>query len=404
MRSGRLRVGAVDLEVQMSWKARILGSLTLVVTAAACTAESPSNERTFVETLGVDTIAVETFTRTDSSIEGQVVSRTPSTTLARYRAELDGTGRITRFEASWYPGEALDGPAVASTTVTRDGETTRVIRSRPEGTDTLLVEPEATLVPNAGRLPVAVGLVDYATSRAVAEGADVMNISMLSLPSGRLSANAVEARGDGVYSLDFFGSPQLISVDETGTVQSISGRETTMKVEIVPSGPLDLMALATEFAARDASGSGLGVASPTDTVTTTIGGAEIEVVYSRPAMRGRKIWGGLVPYGEVWRTGANAATHLSTSGPIRLGDLDLPAGTYTLWSTFTPEGGTLIVNSETGQWGTAYDAEQDFGRTSLEPRPVDEPVERFTIELAPDASELRLVWADRLYAAPIAVR
>jgi hypothetical protein len=130
----------------------------------------------------------------------------------------------------------------------------------------------------------------------------------------------------------------------------------------------------------------------------------MEVVYSRPAMRGREIWGGLVPFGEVWRTGANAATHFSTAGPIRLGNLDLPAGTYTLWSTFTPEGGTLIVNSETGQWGTAYDPEHDLGRTSLEQRPVDEPAERFTIELAPDASELRLVWADRMYVAPIAMR
>lgn len=387
----------------MTWSTRILGSLALVVAAAACTAESTSNERTFVETLGVDTIAVESFTRTESAIDGQVVSRTPSTTLARYHAELDDTGRITRFEASWHPGEALDGPAMASATVTRDGETTRVIRTRPEGTDTVLVEPEATLVPNVGRLPVAVGLVDYSTSRAVAGGAEVMDISMLSLPSGRLSANAVEARGDGVYSLDFFGSPQLISVDETGAVQSISGRETTMKVEITPAGSLDLVALAAEFAARDASGSGLGVASPTDTVTATIGGAEMEVVYSRPATRGREIWGGLVPHDEVWRTGANAATHFSTSGPIRLGDLDLPAGTYTLWSTFTPEGGTLIVNSETGQWGTAYDAEQDLGRTSLEQRPLTEPVERFTIELAPDAAELRLVWADRMYVAPIAV-
>jgi hypothetical protein len=187
----------------------------------------------------------------------------------------------------------------------------------------------------------------------------------------------------------------------------MSGRETTVKVEITPSEqPLDVAALAADYAARDASGAGLGVPSPTDTVTATIDGAEMEVVYSRPAMRGREIWGGLVPFGEVWRTGANAATHFSTSRPIRLGDLDLPAGDYTLWSTFTPEGATLIVNSQTGQWGTAYDAEQDFGRTALEQRAVDEPVERFTIEIAESEGtpELRLVWANRAYVAPIVIR
>lgn len=385
-----------------------LGTLTLIVGLTACAVESVPNERTFVETLGNDTIAVESFTRTDASIDGDVVSRNPSTTLASYHAELDEDGRIARFEASWHRGEDLDGPAAASVTVTRQGDAMRIVRTRPEeGTDTLTVEPEALLVPNVGRLPLAVGMVDYATRRAVAEGADGLEIAMLSPGSGRLADNAFESRGEGVYTLGYFGSPQIINVDETGAVQSMSGKETTVKVEIAPSAePLDVAALAADYAARDANGTGLGVPSPTDTVTATIDGAELEVVYSRPAMRGRDIWGGLVPYGQVWRTGANAATYFRTSRPIRLGDLDLPAGEYTLWSTFTADGGTLIVNSQTGQWGTAYDADQDFGRTALERRPTDEPVERFTIELAESegAAELRLVWADRMYVAPIVVR
>lgn len=388
---------------------RAPGSLVMIVGLAACAAEpasegEASSERAFVETLGTDTIAIESFAATDSSIDGQVVSRNPVTTLARYHADLDAEGRIERFEASWHPGEALDGPAASRATVTRDGEGVQIIRTRPEGTDTVTVEPEATLVPHVGRLPLAVGMVDYATRRAVAEGADPMDIAILAPLSGRLASNAIEARGAGVYSLDYFGSRQLITVDEAGAVQSISGRETTNRVEVVPAERLDLMALAADFAARDASGSGLGVPSPTDTVVATIGGAELEVVYSRPAMRGREIWGGLVPYDEVWRTGANAATHFTTSRPIRLGDLDLPAGTYTLWSTYSPDEGTLIVNSQTGQWGTAYDTAQDFGRTALEQRPAGEPVERFTIELVPGASELRLVWANRMYVAPIVAR
>lgn len=387
------------------------GSLVMIAGLAACAAEpssegEASSERAFVETLGTDTIAIESFAATDSSIDGQVVSRNPETTLARYHADLDAEGRIERFEASWHPGEALEGPAAARAVVTQEDGAVRVVRERPEGADTVTVEPEATLVPNVGRLPLAVGMVDYATRLTVAEGAEVLDIAMLSPLPGRLASNVIESRGAGVYSLDYFGSPQLITVDEAGAVQSISGRETTNRVEIVRSEPLDLMALAADFAARDASGAGLGVPSPTDTVVAAVDGAELEVVYSRPAMRGREIWGGLVSYDEVWRTGANAATHFTTSRPIRLGDLDVPAGSYTLWSTYSPDEGTLIVNSETGQWGTAYDAEQDFGRVALEQRAVDEPVERFTIEFAESdgVSELRLVWADRAYVAPILLR
>ena len=390
----------------------------LAVAALACAEEppgagsdagEPAGERAFVETLGNDTIAVETFTATDSTVEGLVVSRNPRTTLTRYRAELDGEGRIARWEASWFAGDALDDPPSTRATVTRAGEAVQIVRTRPEGTDTVVVEPEeaqAALVPNAGRLPLAVGMVDYATRRATAENADSMAIAMLSPIPGRLASNAIRARGAGTYSLDYFGNPQIITVDGDGAVRSISGRETTNRVEVVPAERVDVMALAADFAARDARGDGLGVPSPTDTVLATIDGAEFEVVYSRPAMRGREIWGGLVPHGEVWRTGANAATHFTTSRPIRLGELELPAGTYTLWSTYSPEGGTLIVNSQTGQWGTAYDAEQDFGRTAMEERALDESVERFTIGFADEdgTAEMRLAWADRAYVMPVVVR
>lgn len=395
----------------MMRSAKSLGALVVVGGLVACAGEPASEDeassgRVFVETLGNDTIAIESFSRTDSTIEGQVVSRNPVTTLARYRAELDGEGRIERFEASWHPGEALEGPAAGHVVATREDGAVRIVRQRVEGTDTVVVEPEALLVPNVGRLPLAMGLIDHATRHAVAAGVETLDIAMLSPQSGRLAPNALTSRGGGVFSLDYFGSPQLVTVDEVGAVRSLSGRETTNRVEVAPSGALDLMALAADYAARDARGAGLGVPSPTDTVTATVRGAEIEVIYSRPAVRGREIWGGLVPYDEVWRTGANAATHFTTSRALRLRDLDVPAGTYTLWSTFTADGGTLIVNSQTGQWGTAYDAEQDFGRVELEPRPLEESVERFTIEIADagDGPRLRLAWADREYVAPIEVR
>lgn len=373
-------------------------------------AGTAGGERIFVETLGVDTIAVESFARTDSTITGTVVSRNPTTTVAHYQAALDAGGGITSLEASWVPGEALDGDPSSRVTLQRNGAAVQVIRERSAGTDTVDLEAEAFVVPNLGRLPLSVGLVELATRRAVGTESGLLNLALLSPLQGRVGNNAIEARDDGTYSLDYFGNPMILTVDETGAVRAISGRETTNRVEIVPIGAgdaVDLDALAADFAARDAAGEGLGVPSPTDTAVAVIDGAELEVVYSRPAMRGREIWGALVPFGEVWRTGANAATHFSTSRPIRFGELDLPAGTYTLWSTYTADSATLIVNSQTGQWGTAYDASQDYGRTAMERRPASPPAERFTIEFADGAgsgtSEMHLVWADRRYVVPIVV-
>jgi len=111
------------------------------------------------------------------------------------------------------------------------------------------------------------------------------------------------------------------------------------------------------------------------------GGATITVDYSSPRMHGRKIFGELVPYGEVWRGGANEATTFVTSAGVRIGSLDVPAGSYTLFTI--PNNGkpwTLIVSKKTGEWGVPYPGEEsDFGRTEMSGSVLPSPVENFTI-------------------------
>src|SRR5437016_1994559 len=95
--------------------------------------------------------------------------------------------------------------------------------------------------------------------------------------------------------------------------------------------------------------------SPPAETTAVIGGKEVKIDYSAPSMRGRKIFGELVPYGTVWRTGANAATTLITGVDLDVKGLKVPKGKYTLFSLPTEGGLTLIVNKQTGQWGTKHD-------------------------------------------------
>jgi hypothetical protein len=98
-----------------------------------------------------------------------------------------------------------------------------------------------------------------------------------------------------------------------------------------------------------------------------VGAAQVLVDYSRPSVRGRTVWGGaLVPYGQVWRTGANAATQLVTSADLTIGGAAVPAGTYTLFTLPAAEGGQLIVNRKTGEWGTEYESAQDLVRIPLQ--------------------------------------
>lgn len=144
--------------------------------------------------------------------------------------------------------------------------------------------------------------------------------------------------------------------------------------------------------APDAEGPPNQPASPRDTAQGTIGSATLLVDYGRPSRRGREIFGSLVPYDQVWRTGANAATTLVLGGPVQLGGQPLPAGTYTLYSLPTRSGWTLIVNGQTGQWGTEYAEGRDVLRVPMSVSRT-EPVDTFRISVEGGTEEGRLIFA-----------
>ena len=146
--------------------------------------------------------------------------------------------------------------------------------------------------------------------------------------------------------------------------------------------------------------------SPPRKANVNLSGATITVDYSAPSARGRTIFGGLVPYGEVWRTGANAATTLKTSSNLRIGDLSVPAGTYTLYSVPSADGWKLVVNKQTGQWGTVYNKAQDLGRTTMSVRSTSSPLETFVIDFEKtmgEKTELHLKWAGVDASVPVMV-
>jgi hypothetical protein len=144
---------------------------------------------------------------------------------------------------------------------------------------------------------------------------------------------------------------------------------------------------------------GKPLASPAATATTTLDGKSITIKYNTPSMRGRKIMGGLVPYGQVWRTGANPATTLITAADLKIGTLDVPAGTYTIYSVPAAPGTPwqLIINKQTGQWGTTYTPGMDLGRTPMTEKPVAPSQEVMSIsfeKVRGKSAELHVRWAD----------
>jgi hypothetical protein len=157
--------------------------------------------------------------------------------------------------------------------------------------------------------------------------------------------------------------------------------------------------------------------SPHETISKVIDGNRVTIVYGRPYTKdpatgqNRKIWGELVPYGEVWRTGADEATLFITQKPILIGETTIPAGAYTLW-TFPGEDGAAqwIINKQVGQWGIgpgSYDKEQDLARIDLKKEALDAPVDQFTIAISKNPSGgglLKMMWENTAFSAPFSVQ
>ena len=142
--------------------------------------------------------------------------------------------------------------------------------------------------------------------------------------------------------------------------------------------------------------SGKPMPSPPAMATVTLAGQTITIKYNAPSLRGRHLGGPeIVPYGQVWRTGANPATTLVTPVSLHIGTLLVPAGEYTLYTLPNPGKWLLIVNKQTKQWGTVYNMDQDLGRVELKSHTLPTPQEVMSIsfdDIRRESAELHIRW------------
>ena len=154
--------------------------------------------------------------------------------------------------------------------------------------------------------------------------------------------------------------------------------------------------------------------SPHETITAKIDGGYVMVVYGRPYVKDpksgepRKIWGGVVPFGKVWRTGADEATLLVTQKPLTFGETTIPAGAYSLFTLPTEDGGAkLIVSKQLGEWGAyTYDEKQDLVRIDLKKETLTAPVDEFTmaIDKGTSGGVLKMMWEATGYSVPFTIK
>jgi hypothetical protein len=363
----------------------------------------------YVVTLGRDTVQVEQFNRSSKRIQGTVVYRAPTTRVVRYDLQLDSDGRPLRYQQTIVSadGKKIE-PNAANATMTFVGDT--IIREgwrASEAVTQAIAAPHGAM-PMLGAslaIPFAYSYLTYELAFAQARKS-VQNgetrLYLLGTSAGQTSPQALRVWLIGADSAeaDYFGVARSgFKFDRDGKLLRSNWTATTYKYIVSRVGAVDVDAIARSWSAQDAAGAAFGRYSPRDTATFTLAGANLWLDYSRPSRRGRVIWGGVVPWNQVWRLGADMATQFRTDVDLVIGGTAVPAGTYTIWLLPAPQNSLLIINRQIGQFGTQYDPRQDFARIPLTHSATSENVERLSLSFR--EGRFWIEWGDGSYSVVV---
>ncbi len=366
-------------------------TLPLFLLASAASAQ----DGTIVYRLGRDTVALESFSRTPTRFSGEMVTRGGAAVVrTQYDLTLAG-GRVTaatvkRMQADGSP--ITNQPAEFRFTFRGDSATRTVVFADSQPTRTFAA-------PNGfPALPVFV----YAPLELLARVAKKDSLTSIGLAGNIVGFVGLESAGGDTLRLRGTPYPMRLVFDREGRLQAMDGTLTTNKaIGSRSSGRSDIAAIARTMKPT-------GVLSPRLVAQASVGQGIVMISYGSPAVRGRTVWGGtLIPTDSIWRTGANEATLLATARTMQLGDVTVPPGLYSLWTQVTAHGTFLIVNKQTGQWGTQYNPAQDLGKVALTMAAPANHVEDFTITvraLGGPRGAIDLAWGDKVGTAQFQLR
>lgn len=385
------------------------------VLAVACSPSEPPVRYGYVARLGRDTVSVENVTRRGNHLTIDGVDRFPRVRQRHTEVDLRPDGSVRRLSMDIRTPSEPANQRERHVDVNVSESSVSITKRDASGTLHKDFAVRDTLV--VAHVPQMYSLYDlyFAAARKHVrspKGDDTVHLRQFYVDRefDRFSMHNASVRllpnSKAEIWHDWLAGTGEATLDSAGHLVSYSGARTTYKVDVRRiSDTANVEAIGARFASLEASGGGAKELSVRDVASATIGAATFTVDYGRPLMRGRVLLGDVIPYDRVWRTGANAATQFMTPVPIVLAGLKVPAGTYSLWTVPRANGSAdLIVNRQSGQWGTEYDRALDLGVARMTIDTLATPVEKFTISIAQDAANrgmLRLAWGTFQWTAPI---
>lgn len=390
-----------------------LVSIALLLPLTARFAAPANEQASFVTTLGRDTVVVESFTRTAQRLTGDIVVRVPSTMLCHYELDLGSAGNVTRSVLDVKP-VGTNGPE-RRVTLDYVGDSLRIDADSAGQHEKVTRAVEKNAYPqfmtgfgSSYGLYSSLGVYEVLLAQLGANF-DSVTIPSIDMQSGRTVKRDFVKRSPTKVDADYFRIAWThLTLSDSGQIVSADASETTEKTQTQRTAYIDPQKVAKQFASDDKSGKGLGVASPSVTEKATLGGKLVVILYSSPRKRNRTILGTVVPYDQVWRTGANQSTTLVTDAGFDVGGTSFPAGSYSVWTLPKKDGSVdLIINGQYGQWGTDYDKSRDVAHVPMKVSTASKPQENFTIDITPtngNTGEIKIAWDTFVWTVPITMK
>lgn len=344
----------------------------------------------FVAKLGRDTVIVETYNMVANHLYGKAFLRYPEDQVGVFDFHFYHDGTIRHYSMSFMKPDSSYITTWGTQGLFCENDSCTWFASW-QGAEAEYVNTRAAKQMDfIGGWTPTLSLIEWNCIRLMKSGKQNLPITMLNDYIGIRQVAISKANNDTVI----FGGPFLeyakINVTPEGRIRFYDGTGTPWNYIATKHEPIDV----DEVAKRLSKTAKIGVPSPEVKVKFPVSNDTIYLSYGRPSKRGRTIFGGIVPYDSVWRTGAGDPTQITLPYNLKFGSTVIPKGQYSLYTIPRPDGWTLIFNTDLKQWPTDPDRSKDIAMVPLKLRKPDKQYERFTIEIeeGKGGGMIRFIW------------
>ncbi len=368
----------------------------------------PPYTASFIGRMGADTVLVETYTMLNNHIYGNAFIRVPEDYIGEFSIHFYPDGSIREFNInamspfnSSIPFQAKSGVFEYRLNMNCTGDTCTYYNSeKGESTETIFKHAAAQMDFVGGWVPL-ISLMEWNCRRLIKSGKQALPLKMINHHIGVYDIGVHFLTKDTLI----FGGPFLeytkIKATQEGRIEAIDGMGTPWNYYVTKSAPIDI----DRMAQRMAKTKGIGIPSPAETFKSTVQNSTVTVRYGRPLKRERKIFGGVVPYDSLWRTGANGPTTINLENNIRIGKTIIPKGQYSIYTIPKQNEWVLIFNTDLKTWPTDPNRKKDFTQVVIPVQKTDTITQQFTIEVQPikKGGILKFNWDDTIALAEFEV-